>query len=101
MSTAAVSGTMNESVPAQEKATTALPRLAEVLSGLGFEATLKSRSDRTPYLQVSNPRASILHEAVYARDGAYWWSWRERIAGWDEVATAAGILARVLRTVGE
>lgn len=101
MSTAAVSGTMNEYVPGPDNASTALLRLAEVLSGLGFRATLKSRSDATPYLQVSNPRASILNEAVYAQDGAYWWSWWERIADWDEVATAAGMLARVLRTVGE
>jgi hypothetical protein len=50
---------------------------------------------------VRNPRASVLSEIVYARDGSYMWSWHERIAPCTEPATAAGILARVLRAAVE
>jgi hypothetical protein len=38
---------------------------------------------------------------VYSQADAFWYSWAERIAGCDEVTTAAAILARVLRAVDE
>jgi len=78
-----------------------LERLAAAVATRGFQATLRALEDGTACLTVRNPRASVLAEVVYARDGAYWWSWREPIAGTGEVDSAAGILARVLRAVGE
>lgn len=79
----------------------ALLRLTGELTSRDFRVAIKKRSDGVLYLQVSNPRASILHESVYAQENAYWWSWWEKIADWDDAAAAAGILVRVLRTVGE
>lgn len=75
--------------------------LAAALAARGYQATLHTPAGRLPYLDVRNPKASVLSEKVYAQADSYWFSWCERIAGCDEVATAAGILARVLRTVGE
>jgi hypothetical protein len=84
-----------EGQPAQA----ALRGLAGELAKRGFQAELKVPHETLPYLVVRNPSASVLTETLYAEAGAYWWSWRDRIAGWEEPATAAGIVARVLRTV--
>jgi hypothetical protein len=78
-----------------------LETLATELGSHGFQPTLRTSLDGIPCLAVRNPRASILAEIVYARDGSYYWSWHEPIARCDEVTTAAGILARVLRAIGE
>lgn len=78
-----------------------LEKLATELAARGFQATLRTSADGLPSLSVRNPRASVLMETVSARDGSYWWSWCEPIAGCDQASTAAGILARVLRAVGE
>jgi hypothetical protein len=78
-----------------------LERLAAELASRGFQTTLRAPEDSTACLTVRNPRASVLAETVYAGKGSFWWSWREPIAGVDQVITAAGILARVLRAVGE
>jgi hypothetical protein len=77
----------------------ALERLAGELTERGYEARVRERTGRLPYLDVRNPRANVLAERVYAQAEAFWWSWAERISGCDEVTTAASILARVLRTV--
>jgi hypothetical protein len=71
------------------------------LATRGFQTMLRSPGDGPPCLTVRNPRASVLAESVYAEGGSFWWSWREPIAGTGEVDTAAGIVARVLRTAGE
>ena len=76
-----------------------LEKLAIALAALGYRALLRTPAGRLPFLDVSNPRAAVLTERVYAQADSFWWSWAERIAGCDEPATAAGILARVLRTV--
>jgi hypothetical protein len=76
-----------------------LEKLATELAAHGFQAHLRTPPGRLPFLDVSNPRAAILTERVYAQADSFWWSWAERIAGCDEPATAAAILARVLRTV--
>jgi hypothetical protein len=76
-------------------------RLAEAVAARGFDADVRALPGWPPYLDVRNPRAVILAERVYAHDDVYWWSWQEKIAGCDEVTTAAGIVARVLRTAGE
>jgi hypothetical protein len=78
-----------------------LEKLAAELATRGFQATLRRPPDGVPCLNVRNPRASVLAETVRAFDGAFWWSWKEPIAGTGQVDTAAGILARVLRAVGE
>lgn len=81
--------------------TAALETLAAELAARGFQTILRASGEGTACLTVRNPRANVLAETVYARDGVYWWSWREPIAGTNQVDTAAGILARALRTVGE
>jgi hypothetical protein len=79
----------------------ALERLAGELTTRGFHADVRALTGRPAYLDVRNPRAAALTERVYAQAGLFWWSWQEKIAGCDEAATAAGILARVLRALGE
>lgn len=83
--------------PAEEIAS--LERLAGELATHGLQTALRQLPGRLPYLDVRNPRASILTEKVFAQADAYWYSWAERIAGCDDVTAAAAILARVLRTV--
>jgi hypothetical protein len=85
----------------QTTATADLEMLATELATRGFQTTLRAPGDGAPCLTVRNPRASVLTEMVYADGGSFWWSWREPIAACDQVTTAAGILARVLRAVGE
>jgi hypothetical protein len=92
-------------MPATDAQTTAdiadLEALAAELAARGLHASVRTVQGRPPYVDVRNPRASALTERVYARAGSFWWSWAERIAGVDERAKAAAILAGVLRTVGE
>ena len=78
-----------------------LEKLAAEMIARGYQADLRTPDSGLPYLDVRNPRATVLTERVYAHGGVFWWSWQEKIAGCDEASTAAGILARVLRTVGE
>jgi hypothetical protein len=78
-----------------------LEALAAELTARGLQANVRTVQGRPPYLDVRNPRASVLTERVYAQAGAFWWSWAERIASCDEMTKAAAILARVLRAVGE
>jgi hypothetical protein len=79
----------------------ALKELAGELSARGYLADLRTVPGSLPSLNVRNPRARILTENVYAQAACYWFSWAERIAPCDEPATAATILARVLRAVPE
>jgi hypothetical protein len=76
-----------------------LERLAAELATLGYRAQLITPAGRLPHLDVRNPRASVLTERVYTQAGSYWFGWGERIAGTDQVTTAAATLARVLRTI--
>jgi hypothetical protein len=78
-----------------------LEALAAELAARGLQANLRTARDRPPYLDVRNPRASLLTERVYAQAGSFWWPWAERIASCDEMTKAAATLARVLRTVDE
>lgn len=82
-----------------QAAQAALRGLAGEMAKRGFQTELKVPHETLPYLIVRNPGAIVLTETLYAEEGAYWWSWWDRIAGWEEPATAAGIVARVLRTV--
>jgi hypothetical protein len=50
-------------------------------------------------VHIRNPDAHVLTERVFVQTGKYHFSWAEPIAGCDQPATAAAILARVLRTV--
>lgn len=90
-----------QSTDIQIEETANLEKLAVELSARGFQTTLNAPGKGIPHLTVRNPRASVLAETVYVSSGSYWWSWHEPIAGVDQVARAAGILARVLRAVGE
>ncbi|HEY1920514.1 MAG TPA: hypothetical protein VGH27_33515 [Streptosporangiaceae bacterium] len=78
-----------------------LEKLGAELAALGYHADVRQMADRLPYLHVRNPDASALSEKVYVQGDSFWWSWAERIAGCNQAATAAGILARVLRTISE
>jgi hypothetical protein len=82
-----------------------LEGLAEVLAGHGLRARLTTPPGRVPSLHVVNPTASALAEDIYAgpcRDGGwwFWWSWAERIAVSDDLATAASLISRVLAARG-
>ena len=81
-----------------------LDKLGDELTHRGLEAWLMAPPGRVPSLYVVNPAARALEENVYAgrgKDGIwwFWWSWAERIAVADDVDAAAGIIARVLRSV--
>jgi hypothetical protein len=76
-----------------------LEKLAAELTARGYQADLRTPADKLPYLDVRNPAASVLTERVYAQADSFWFSWAEPIAGCGQPATAAAILARVLRTV--
>lgn len=78
-----------------------LERLGAELTARGYQTAIHTPHGRLSYLAIRNPRASVLTEEVYAQADAFWYSWAERIAGCDEVTTAAAILARVLRAVDE
>jgi hypothetical protein len=78
-----------------------LERLAAEVTARGLQASVRTVQGRLPYLDVRNPRASVLAEKVFAQAGKYWWSWAEPIAACDQAADAAAILARALRAVGE
>jgi hypothetical protein len=75
----------------------ALDALAGELTRRGFQAQLKVPHETLAYLVVRNPEAKVMTEIVYARDGAFWYSWWERIAGYAEAGRAAAILIHVLR----
>ena len=78
-----------------------LEKLGAEVAMLGLQATVRTLAGRLPYLDVRNPRASVLGERVYVEGGSFWWSWAERIAGREDVTAAAAMLARVLRVAGE
>jgi hypothetical protein len=78
-----------------------LENLAAELAARGYHADLRTPPGRLPYLDVRNPRASVLTERVYAQADAFWFSWAEKIAACDQVTTAAAILARILRTADD
>jgi hypothetical protein len=78
---------------------TSLEKLAVEAAALGLRAAVRQSPGQPPCLHVANPRASVLTENVFAHSGRYFYSWAEPIAGCDQPATAAAILARVLRTV--
>jgi hypothetical protein len=78
-----------------------LERLATALAACGLHTTVRTLPGQLPFLDVRNPRASVLAEKVFAQAGTFWWSWAERISDCEEVAGAAAIVARVLRTVNE
>lgn len=76
-----------------------LEMLAAQITALGYEAQLVTPPGRLPYLDVSNPRTALLTEKVYAQAGSFFWPWAESIAPCDQVAEAAAIVTRVLRTI--
>ena len=76
-----------------------LHRLGAALAARGYRAAVQTPAGQIPHLTVTNPRARVLTEKAYVEGTSYRWSWAERISGRDDAAGAAGILARVLRTV--
>jgi hypothetical protein len=89
-------------MPAQARHTaeiTNLEDLATEADALGLHAAVREPAGHPPYLHIRNPDAHVLTERVFVQGGKYHFSWAEPIAGCDQPATAAAILARVLRTV--
>lgn len=78
-----------------------LEELAAEMIARSYQAELCMPVGGLAYLDLRNPRASVLAERVNAHGGVCWWSWQEKTAGCYDVATPAGILARVLWAVGE
>jgi hypothetical protein len=82
-----------------------LEGLAEVLATRGLRARLTTPAGRVPSLHVVNPAAAAMAEDIYAgpcQDGVwwFWWSWAERIAVSEDMATAATLISRVLAAHG-
>ena len=80
-----------------------LEGLARELGTHGLTARLVAPETGMPSLHVVNPAVTQLAEDVYvgrSQDGLwwFWWPWAERIAPGDELAAAATLIARVLRT---
>jgi hypothetical protein len=78
-----------------------LEALAEELGKRGLRTRLMSPPGRISSLRVVNPAVSRLAEDVYvgrSQDGLwwFWWPWAERIAGGDDAAEAAEVIAKVL-----
>lgn len=78
-----------------------LERLGAEAAALGLHADVRTLAGRLPYLDVRNPRASVLTEKIYVQGDSFWWSWAERIAARGDVRTTATTLARVLRALDE
>lgn len=75
-----------------------LERLSDLLRVKGFKTDLITPPNKRPYLHVRNPRAGALAENIVVAAGWYWYSWAERIAPINEVASAAEQISTVLRT---
>ncbi|MEU8340309.1 hypothetical protein AB0C74_01305 [Spirillospora sp. NPDC048832] len=77
-----------------------LEELGGELTKRGLRVRLTLPRGQSPSLHVLNPDAAALTENIMAEQGAdgwwYWWSWSERIAAADDVATAADRVAAVL-----
>jgi len=74
-----------------------LEKLAAELDGQAYAVSLITGDGRRPHLHVTNRRATVLTENIYAADGWFWWGWAERIAAVENLAAAAADIARVLR----
>jgi hypothetical protein len=83
---------------AQTDEITSLTELATEVTALGLQAAIRELPGDLRYLHVRNPRASALTEKIFIQAGQFYFSWAEPIAGCDQPATAAAIIARVLRT---
>lgn len=73
----------------------ALEALAQTLDGTVYAMTLQT--GRRSRLTITNRRAAVLTESVYAENGWYWWGWGERLASVEDVDKAAEIIGAVLR----
>jgi len=78
-----------------------LERLAAEMTARGYQAAVRQPAGRLPYLDVCNPRASVMAERVYAQADWFFWPWAQRIAQCGQPAAAAAIVARVLRADSE
>lgn len=87
--------------PGNDDDTAALEKLAVELGGLGFHCRLVQPAPEMPWLEVTNPQATVLSERILAQNGWYWWPWAERLAETGDVTGAAERVARVLRASGE
>lgn len=73
--------------------------LAAELPAADYYARLIVADGGRPFLRVLNRSAGVLAEDVLVEAGWFWYSFAVRIAPVTEVATAAGKITRVLRTV--
>jgi ABC-type uncharacterized transport system permease subunit len=79
--------------------THAMEQLAAALRERGLEANLISGPGPVR-MRVLNPAARMMSETVIAHAGAFWWPWRDQIAPVADITVAAGLIVRVLATIG-
>jgi hypothetical protein len=91
----------DDDTAAPDEDTAALETLAAELAGLSYQARLGGPAAGMSWLEVSNPRAPVLSERILVQSGWFWWPWAERLAPCGEAATAAAVVARVLRTIAD
>ncbi|HLX51274.1 MAG TPA: hypothetical protein VKS82_23360 [Streptosporangiaceae bacterium] len=80
-----------------------LEQLREALTSQGFAVQLVSINTK-PYIKVANAETPRLNERVHceqAEDGSwcFWWPWRQPIGSVDDLESATGKIAAVLRSV--
>jgi hypothetical protein len=74
-----------------------LEKLAEQLDSGDFATRIVTeRRGQWPSLHVTNRRAGMLSEDIFAGPDAFWWGWAERIAPLADIPAAAVTVARVL-----
>ncbi len=82
-----------------QRESSALEDLAAKLDRQKYVISLVANAGRHPHLCISNRHADVLTERIYCDGEWFWWSWAERIARVADLAEAAAMISRVLRTV--
>jgi hypothetical protein len=78
----------------------ALERLADALDPGEYVTALTTGDGHRPRLTVTNRHAQI-GDDIHADHRAFWWSWGEWISPLSDPATAAQMIASVLRAIPE
>jgi hypothetical protein len=73
---------------------TTLESLAATLDSTRYAITFQDGPH--PHLTITNRRATMLTESVYAEAGWYWWAWGEKLSPASDPAQAAQKVTSVL-----
>ncbi|WP_214416876.1 hypothetical protein [Sphaerisporangium fuscum] len=97
--------TTTDKVANATTATAHLQALGEVLQSRGLHVRVGATAGGLPQLIVISTAVPTLSEVILAaqRDGRwwFWWSWAERIAPIDDMATAVTQICRALTPAGD